>query len=107
MYPQCNCSLHVTGLLKLFRFMEIKIIVWWLFGFFSFVLRIVFCGGGLFFGSFFRILNEISFAMQRNNIEHIATYHDVMKYHPVPSRNGPITNGVSFLNLEFILPHTP
>lgn len=41
------------------------------------------------------------------NIEYIATYPVVMKYHPVPSRrgNGPITHGVSFLNLEFILPH--
>lgn len=24
MYSQCNCSLHVTGLLKQFQFMEIK-----------------------------------------------------------------------------------
>lgn len=41
------------------------------------------------------------------NIEYIATYPVVMKYHPVPSRrgNGPITHGVSFLNLEFVLPH--
>lgn len=44
--------------------------------------------------------------MQKNNIEYIAPYHDVMKYHPVPSRNGTLTHGVSFLNLEFILPHT-
>lgn len=87
----------------------------WVVVFFSFVLGCVFFllgggvvfGWGFFFGGGGRIPNEISFAMQKNNIEHIATYHDVMKYHPVPSRNGPITNGVSFLNLEFILPHTP
>lgn len=44
--------------------------------------------------------------MQKNNIKYIAPYYDVMKYHPVPSRNGTLTHGVSFLNLEFILPHT-
>lgn len=45
--------------------------------------------------------------MQKNNIEYIAPYYDGMKYDPVPSRNGTLTHGVSFLNLEFILPHTP